>query len=296
MGVRNLNKIIQSHAPSAHSPFKLANIQKKNIGIDAFLWLYELKFRMKNNRKPFRANFTEKIFPLVCQNPANIFFVFDGKPPPEKRETLDKRKEEKNRQLRRIEQQKNAASFLLNPVIQLTKNDISQYKQTIRSMKNMSIIFGKDEAEATLARLEQNNEIQYIFSNDTDILPLGSSYVFKKNNSWMLANVETLKRKLNMDQSQLIDLCIILGNDFNPGLRRVGPVTAIQLIREYHHLENIISGIKTNDAIKNYFPSNEAALENQINRMKRTKQLFSHVLGDFFKFSTFPTSQNHVIE
>lgn len=286
MGVRNLNKIIQSHAPNTHSPFKLANIQKKNIGIDAFLWLYELKFRMKNNRKPFRVNFNEKIFPLVCQNPGNIFFVFDGKPPPEKRETLDKRREEKNRQLRRIEQ-KDAASFLLNPVIQLTKNDIVQYKQTIRSTKNMSIIFGKDEAEATLARLEQDDEIQFIFSNDTDILPLGSSYIFKKNNTWMIANVEILKSKLNINQSQLIDLCIILGNDFNPSLRRVGPVTAIQLIREYQHLENIIDAIKTNDTIKNYFPLNKPALENQISRMRRSQQLFSFVLGEYYKFSTY---------
>lgn len=284
MGVRNLNKIIQTHAPNAHAPFKLANIQKKNIGIDAFLWLYELKFRMKNNRKTFRVNFNEKIFPLVCQNPTNIFFVFDGKPPPEKRETLDKRREEKNRQLKRIEKD---ASFLLNPVIQLTKNDILLYKQTIRSTKNMSIIFGKDEAEASLARLEQKNEIQYIFSNDTDILPLGSSYIFKKNNTWMIANVEILKNKLEINQSQLIDLCIILGNDFNPSLRRVGPVTAIQLIRDYQHLQNIIDAIQTNDVIRNYFPLNGTSLEKQISRMKRSRDLFSSVLGDYYNFSTY---------
>ena len=285
MGVRNINKIIQIHAPNAHAPFKLANIQKKNIGIDAFLWLYELKFRMKNNRKTFRVNFNEKIFPLVCQNPNNIFFVFDGKPPPEKRETLDKRREEKKRQLKRIEEKN--ASFLLNPVIQLTKNDILLYKQTIRSTNNMSIIFGKDEAEATLARLEQSHEIQYIFSNDTDILPLGSSYIFKKNNIWMIANVEILKNKLEINQTQLIDLCIILGNDFNNGLRRVGPVTAIQLIRDYRHLENIISAIKTSEVIKNHFPLNATLLEKQISRMLRTKELFSFDLGDYYKFSTF---------
>ena len=284
MGVRNLNKLIQSHAPNTHVPFKLVNIQKKNIGIDAFLWLYELKFRMKNNRKTFRVNFNEKIFPLVCQNPINIFFVFDGKPPPEKRETLDKRREEKNRQLKRIEQD---ASFLLNPVIQLTKNDIMLYKQTIRSTKNMSIIFGKDEAEATLARLEQKNEIQYIFSNDTDILPLGSSYIFKKNNTWMIANVETLKNKLEINQSQLVDLCIILGNDFNPSLRRVGPVTALQLIRDYQNLKNIIGAIPDNDVIKKYFPLNENLLKKQIGRMKRSQELFSSALGDYYNFSTY---------
>ena len=281
MGVRNLNKIIQNHVPSAHVPFRLTNIQKKNIGIDAFLWLYELKFRMNNNRKTFRVNFNEKLFPLVCQNPKNIFFVFDGKPPIEKRETLDKRREEKNRQLKRIE--KDGEDLKLT---HLTKNDIVLYKQIIRSSSNMSIIFGKDEAEATLARLEQNNEIQFIFSNDTDILPLGSSYIFKKNNIWMIANVETIKMKLKISQSQLIDLCIILGNDFNTSLRRVGPVTAIQLIKDYHNLENIIAAVET-DEIKNYFPANAILLENQINRMRRSQKLFSFVLGDYYNFSTY---------
>ena len=288
MGIRNLNKIIQNNASIAHAPFKLTNIHKKNIGIDAFLWLYELKFRMKNNRKTFRVNFNEKMFPLVCQNPTNIFFVFDGKPPIEKRETLDKRREERNRQLKRIEKD---ASILLNPVIQLTKGDIMLYKQTIRSTSNMSIIFGKDEAEAALARLEQNNTIQFIFSNDTDILPLGSSYVFKKNNVWMISNVEILKTKLEINQSQLIDLCIILGNDFNTSLRRVGPVTALQLIRQHHCLENIIGVIETNDVIKNYFPLNDILLKKQISRMRRSHELFSFILGDYYNFTKL--SSNH---
>ena len=151
------------------------------------------------------------------------------------------------------------------------------FRNIIKKTQNAAIINGCDEAEASLAKLEQQNYIDYIFSSDTDILPFGSSYVFKKNNVWFFADVVLLKKTLGIDQSQLIDLCVILGNDFNYSLKRVGPATALNIIRKYECLENILENEKYKEQLSLF---NEQ-------RMKRTKELFTYVLGEYKLFTSF---------
>lgn len=259
MGVKNLNKLIQQHAPETHRPFRMHLLHNKRIGIDAFCWLYELKFRIRNNKKSFETNFIEKLFSILSQKPALVYFVFDGRPPEEKRETLLRRKDEKKK---------------LSPdqKIKLTAEDMDVYKKSIRKTRNNAILNSHDEAEATLARLEQEGHIDFIFSSDTDILPLGSSYIFRnKNNLWIYADVVLLKKKLGITQCQLVDLCVILGNDFNASLRRVGPTTAIELIQKHKSLENILQNVAKYKDIAG----------TTAKRMLRTKELFRNVLGDY---------------
>ena len=48
--------------------------------------------------------------------------------------------------------------------------------------------------------------------------------------------------ELNLTQEQLIDVGILIGTDFNPdGFERVGPKTALKMIREHKRLEDIPS-------------------------------------------------------
>ena len=44
-----------------------------------------------------------------------------------------------------------------------------------------------------------------------------------------------------ISQNQLIDLAILVGTDFNEGIKSVGPKTALKLIKEYGRLENLPS-------------------------------------------------------
>lgn len=264
MGVKNLNKLIQQYAPRAHHPFRMSLLHGAIVGIDAFCWLYELKFRIKNNNKSFEINFYEKLYSITSQKPEGIYFVFDGKAPPEKNETLQKRREEKNK-------------LTPDQRIRLTKEDMIQYRTVIRQTPHAAIVNGLDEAEATLAKLEKEKKIDYIFSSDTDILPLGASYIFRnKNNVWIRADVAVLRKALGVTQSQLVDICVMLGNDFNHGLKKVGPTMALELIRKYGSMESIL---KDDLKYKDLSTSSEE-------RMMRTRVLFTDVLGEYKNYSS----------
>ena len=144
MGIRNFNKLVGAYT-SGHQNFPMQRLKNKNVAIDAFLWLYEIKSRMKNNRKTFRTNFFEKMHPITSQNPANVFFVFDGKAPIEKAECIRKRREEKEKMYKKYGE--------AGKQIRINKDDLQMYKNAIRSSSEFSIFQSVDEAEATMVLL-----------------------------------------------------------------------------------------------------------------------------------------------
>jgi 5'-3' exonuclease len=262
MGIRNFNRLLTLHCPTAHEPFNLSKIKNKKVGIDAFLFLYEIKLKMKCNQKTFRMNFYDKLNPIINQKPLDVIFCFDGKSPPEKSETIQKRKDEK---------EKLSKKFGPNykQYIKINQSDIDNYKNLIKSTDSFSFVQCFDEAEAALVRMEKSNLLDFIFSSDTDIIALGSSYIYKKNFQWIYVNNETIKTKLKLTKEELLDMCILMGNDFNPSVYRVGPITSWQYIQKYKTLEKV-------------FENNANIFSEKVQqRMYRSRELFSKELGNY---------------
>ena len=44
----------------------------------------------------------------------------------------------------------------------------------------------------------------------------------------------------SITQEQLVEIAILIGTDFNEGIRGIGPVTGLKLIKKYESLENLI--------------------------------------------------------
>lgn len=258
MGIKNFNRLLNLHCSQAHEPFSLSRLKNKNIGIDAILYLYEIKSKEKGNNKTFRMNFYEKINPILRQNPKNVFFMFDGLPPLEKSETIQKRKEEKEK-LRK----KYGSSH--RQFIKINQLDINNYKNLIKATTNCCYMYCKDEAEAGLVNLEKKGEIDYIFSSDSDIIALGSSYIFKKNYQWIYVNNETIKSALKLSSEELLSCCIMMGTDFNQAAYRIGPITSYHYIKKYKTLENT-------------FDNNPNVFNEKIQiRMLRSRDLFKEL-------------------
>ena len=55
---------------------------------------------------------------------------------------------------------------------------------------------------------------------------------------------ETLET-LGIDMHQFVDLGIMIGTDFHPGFRGVGPKTGLKLIRNFQTLENVANTRKS---------------------------------------------------
>lgn len=57
-------------------------------------------------------------------------------------------------------------------------------------------------------------------------------------------NLEKALEGLEMDMSQFIDLCILLGCDYLEPIKGVGPKSALKLIREYGSLGKVVKHLK----------------------------------------------------
>ncbi len=90
------------------------------------------------------------------------------------------------------------------------------------------------EAEKLCAILCKAGITQAVFSTDSDSIPLGTPVIireFSGNEAEIYVNSDILEY-LNLKQEQVVDLSILLGNDFNQRVLRHGPVTCLKLIRQ----------------------------------------------------------------
>ena len=89
MGIRNLNSFLRDNASSAIKFISLSELSGKKVAVDISIYLY--KFASDDN-------LIENIYLMLSVfRYYNIIpiFIFDGKPPCEKRELLTKRREDK---------------------------------------------------------------------------------------------------------------------------------------------------------------------------------------------------------
>ncbi|KAJ3757432.1 hypothetical protein EV360DRAFT_46056 [Lentinula raphanica] len=93
------------------------------------------------------------------------------------------------------------------------------------------------EAEAQCAELLALNLVDAIITDDSDVFLFGGHRVFKNmfNQSKTVECflLSDLSRELGLDQGTLIRLAYLLGSDYVEGLPGVGPVVAMELLKEF---------------------------------------------------------------
>ena len=101
---------------------------------------------------------------------------------------------------------------------------------------------GEYEAEVTCAHMCQSGEVDVVLSGDYDSLAFGCPYLIKDIDLLEgYADVITLQNiysHFNINRSQVIDICILMGTDYNKKISGVGPKTALTEIRSHGKLEN----------------------------------------------------------
>ncbi len=61
-----------------------------------------------------------------------------------------------------------------------------------------------------------------------------------------MINLSDNLKRLKINQFQLIDLAILIGTDYFPGVKGIGPKTALKLLQKYRSLDLIIQYEKSN--------------------------------------------------
>jgi flap endonuclease-1 len=207
----------------------------------------------------YRINFlySKDILPLIC---------FDGKVSPLKRvETKDYLNDisyarEQYKKAINNNNKKKAKIIALSKEF-LWPNVILEAKRTLSAF-GVPFIDSPASAESQCAYLVREKFADYSNSQDYDSLLFGCPKVIqnlsksmrrKVHGKWRyikivpsIISLEDTLNTLEVSLFQLIDIAILIGTDYNDGVKEIGPKTALKFAKKYETLETIIRNEKKN--------------------------------------------------
>lgn len=155
-------------------------------------------------------------------------------------------------------QAKKCVEKLRNSILTITEEDF-------RNVKSLLDVFGipwivaNGEAEIFCASLVKKGLADAVMTKDTDVLacrvPTMLYDVDLGNSEFTVIKIETILKKIGLNEKSWLDLCIMCGTDFNSNVPRVGPVKSLKYIREFETIDSldgkldvtILSHVKTRE-------------------------------------------------
>ena len=245
----------------------------------------------------FRINFfySKKIFPIFC---------FDGLDSNLKKlKTKDRLNdflftEKLYRSLIQSGNRENAKQIALSKEY-MWPNIIKESKQLLGAL-GIPYMSSPASAESQCAQLVKSKMAHYSNSQDFDSLLFGCPQTIqnlskslrrKVQGRWKYQKITPvtidLKENLKMlgiDQFKLVDMALLIGTDYFPGIRNIGPKHAYKFIKKHRCIENVLKEEK-----ENY---NFSALSSEIIRNVRKIFLLPEVLTEYPNLSwNFPSEQ-----
>jgi flap endonuclease-1 len=194
---------------------------------------------------------------LISDYGMRLVFVFDGRPP-----TLKSGEVEKRREARRKAEQEYREALSRGDVAEAYSKAVMTGRLTGEALgdaKRLLTLLGipwvqaPGEGEAQAAYMAVRGHVWASNSRDYDSLLFGAPrlvrYLTIGGEEWLpskgrarklepeLIDLETLLGHLEITREQLIDLSILVGTDFNAGVKGIGPKTALKLIGKHGSLE-----------------------------------------------------------
>lgn len=187
-------------------------------------------------------------------------YVFDGKPPSLKTAEIERRKQIKKDAT--VKYEKAIAEGNMEDARKYAQQTTSMKDGMVKESKHLLTLFGipyidaPSEGEATAAHLTNTGQAHASASQDFDSILCGAKRLvrnFTNSGRRKIPNrntyidivpeiIETQKTldSLELSREELIDVGILIGTDFNPnGFERVGPKTALKMVKQHKRLEDI---------------------------------------------------------
>lgn len=254
----------------AQRPITLESLANRTLAVDAYNALYQfLAIIRQPDGTPLRdrqGRVTSHLSGLLyrtanlCEKGIKLSFVFDGKPP-----------ELKDSEIQRRRQIKQAATIQYQRALKEGKlKEARTYAQATSTLKDLMVddakrllsamgqswIQAPSEGEAQASYIASRGDVWSVASQDHDSLLFGAPRMVKnlaitgrrklpRRDAYVevepeLVELSRVLEELSVTREQLIDIGILIGTDFNDGVRGIGPKTALKLIRENGRLEKIL--------------------------------------------------------
>jgi len=187
-------------------------------------------------------------------------YVFDGKPPSLKTAEIERRKQIKKDAT--VKYEKAIAEGNMEDARKFAQQTTSMKDGMVKESKQILTYFGipyidaPSEGEATAAHLTNTGHAYASASQDFDSILCGAKRLIRNftnsgrrklpnRNTYVEIEPEIIETQKSLDslgitREQLVDVGILIGTDFNPnGFDRIGPKTALKMIKQHSRLEDI---------------------------------------------------------
>ena len=232
MGIRNLNKFIQTKCSDVPRRISLEELRGKKIAVDTSIYMY---------RFAGEGALLENIYlmaSLFRHYDIHAIFVFDGIPPPQKTEVIEHRRQKKDQ----AKQQYNIVAEQLaerkqteyyTPEIVELEETMTQLRKKfarlrdcdIENVKELLLGFGfaiidaEGESDVLCAKLAKKKRVYACLSDDTDMFVYGCPVVLRHisliNHSVVTHTMTDILSVLRITQREFKMLCVVNGTDYD---------------------------------------------------------------------------------
>ena len=231
MGIKHLNKFLRVECAKSITCMDMKELANKTIVIDISIYMYKYQTDGTLIENIYLMLSLFKYYSIIP------IFIFDGKPPIEKRELLKQRyidkvlaEAEYNRLSALLEQESldkgdivSEMELLKKKIIYLTKKQISNVKTLIHAF-GATYYDAPNEADELCALFVLKNKAWACMSEDMDMFVYGVPRVIRYfsllNHTIVLYNTSSILQELKMTQKEFSEVCILSGTDYNLSRRQ----------------------------------------------------------------------------
>ena len=216
---------------------------------------------------------------LIHDYALHLVFVFDGTPPVLKQAEIQKRRSRRQQaeQAWRTARARGDYASAFSKAVMTSRLTAPMMADAQHLLQLLGIpwIQAPSEAEAQCAFLARNKEVWAASSKDYDTLLFGAprllrfltltgkEYLPSQRRSRPLhpelIDLRDCLTTWQLTHQQLIDVALLIGTDFNPGVKGIGPKRALKAIQQHGALEQLPDDLQTQldlercDAIRQFF-------------------------------------------
>jgi flap endonuclease-1 len=201
---------------------------------------------------------------LISDHGVRLVFVFDGVPPPRKKAEIDRRRELRERYENEHAEALRAGDLATayskaTMTSRLTREMAGEARDLLRLM-GIPTVQAPSEAEAQAAHMAATSRVWAAASKDYDALLFGAPRIVRfltiSGREFLpsrgesrpivpeLLDLERLLAGWRITREQLVDLAVLVGTDFNPGVKGIGPKKALKLVQQFGRLEDMPAEIR----------------------------------------------------
>ncbi|HMK82667.1 MAG TPA: flap endonuclease-1 [Candidatus Bathyarchaeia archaeon] len=260
----------------------LDSLKNKTLAVDAYNTLYQfLAIIRQPDGTPLKdrqGRVTSHLSGLLYRS-ANLYekgikltFVFDGKPPELKQFEIQRRRQVREEAVMRYQEavkegRLEEARTYAQATSQLKDLMVEDSKRLLDTL-GISWIQAPGEGEAQASYMAANGDVWAVASQDHDSLLFGAPRMVKnlaitgrrklpRRDAYVEVEPELIElnrvlEKISLTREQLVDAGILVGTDFNDGVKGIGAKTAVKLVRENGRLEQVLENNRKIQLQSNY--------------------------------------------